>query len=205
MCANYKTPERIQFEKEIGSRWTPSSTLAEWSKNVFPKAPGIVAGYFDGKPEVRSLTWGMLARSANSRDFLKKYSTFNAKSETIEASRIFSPAWSDGRRCIIPVEFFVEWEGEKGKKTKLFIRRQNAPVTAIAGLYDYTANREAIGSYTMLTAEPNAFMGKIHHRMPVVLAPEDVDAWLDPDLAPEDAKKFLRPFAGELEFLERSA
>jgi putative SOS response-associated peptidase YedK len=38
-----------------------------------------------------------------------KYNTFNARSETLASSAMFSGPWRLGQRCIIPALGFYEW------------------------------------------------------------------------------------------------
>jgi len=45
-----------------------------------------------------------------------------------------------------------------------------------------------------VTTEPNAFVAKIHDRMPVILAPKDHDTWLTPDAPADRLKALLRPY-----------
>jgi putative SOS response-associated peptidase YedK len=56
---------------------------------------------------------------------------------------------------------------------------------AFAGLYDVWKDPKTgteIQSYTIITTEANGVVGKIHHRMPVILQKEDEEKWLDPDI-----------------------
>jgi putative SOS response-associated peptidase YedK len=39
-----------------------------------------------------------------------------------------------------------------------------------------------IFSFAILTTESNPLMAKIHDRMPVIIRPEDYEAWLDPEM-----------------------
>jgi putative SOS response-associated peptidase YedK len=42
-------------------------------------------------------------------------------------------------------------------------------------------------------------MAPIHNRMPVILLPDDEDAWLDPDMTEvERITEYLRPYPDEL-------
>lgn len=41
---------------------------------------------------------------------------------------------------------------------------------------------EEIRSCTILTTDANEIVGEIHHRMPVILPPEEHGLWLDPDM-----------------------
>ncbi len=47
-------------------------------------------------------------------------------------------------------------------------------------------------SFTVVTTEPNEVVGKIHHRMPVILAPEEESTWLTGD--EDELKSVLNPF-----------
>ena len=42
-------------------------------------------------------------------------------------------------------------------------------------------------------------MTPIHDRMPVIIAPADYDAWLDPKTLPTIAQALVRPYAGPME------
>ena len=48
---------------------------------------------------------------------------------------------------------------------------------------------------TIITTAPNELLARVHDRMPVVLAPEEYEVWLDVDARYADARKeLLRPF-----------
>ena len=72
---------------------------------------------------------------------------------------------------------------------------------AFAGLYDIWEDKktgERIESYTMITTTPNELVGKVHGRMPVILAKEEEDVWLNPDITePEQLKPLLKPYPAE--------
>jgi putative SOS response-associated peptidase YedK len=55
-------------------------------------------------------------------------------------------------------------------------------------LWEIWKNGEEIRSCTIITTEANDLMNEIHHRMPVILHPEDYGMWLDPDF---DEKELL--------------
>jgi putative SOS response-associated peptidase YedK len=52
---------------------------------------------------------------------------------------------------------------------------QNLPGTEVSKSAD-----GVVESCTIITTQPNALMEGIHNRMPVILAPENHDEWLDP-------------------------
>lgn len=124
-----------------------------------------------------------------------KYSTNNARSETITTSKLFAPPWNAGQRCVFPVSTFNEWRGEKGSKEKLDISASGSEVTFLAGIFERDDHNQL--SCTMLTIDANEFMKPIHDRMPVIL--DHWEAWLDPEITPDEAQSFLKPYSGILQ------
>jgi len=66
---------------------------------------------------------------------------------------------------------------------------------AFAGIWEFARlNGEEISSAAMIVGEPNPLVGGVHDRMPVMLLPQDYDAWLGSTTAPEDLRNLLRPY-----------
>lgn len=61
---------------------------------------------------------------------------------------------------------------------------------AFAGLHNGT-------HYTIITCEAAKKMANVHSRMPVILPPEDITAWLDGTRDIDDAVSLLVPFEGK--------
>jgi len=87
------------------------------------------------------------------------------------------------RRCLIPTEGFYEWKKEGRAKTPLLIHRKDGEPFGMAGLWErwHGKDDETIESCTIIVTEANALVRDLHDRMPVILAPEDYAAWLDPE------------------------
>ena len=69
----------------------------------------------------------------------------------------------------------------------------------IAGLWEYWegADGSALETCTLLTTEANELMEPLHHRMPVILDPEDYEMWLHHDEDPmylSNLRHLMRPF-----------
>jgi len=45
----------------------------------------------------------------------------------------------------------------------------------------------------LITTEANATMATVHHRMPVILTPQQVEPWLDPASSRDDLQDLLKP------------
>jgi len=73
-------------------------------------------------------------------------------------------------------------------------------VSASDGAGDAGRDGPVIYTCTIITTDANETLQPIHHRMPVILSPEDYDLWLDRDIDdPEVLRPLLRPSpAGEL-------
>lgn len=106
-------------------------------------------------------------------------SMFNKKSETLTA-----PYWKhllSRQRCILPMSGFYEWLKSTG--TPYLIQPNDDTLFWAACLYDIwidPSTNEARKSFTILTMPANQFMSRVHNRMPVFIAPDDVAKWLDP-------------------------
>jgi putative SOS response-associated peptidase YedK len=92
------------------------------------------------------------------------------------------------RRCLIPADGFYEWHAEGKRKQPYLFRRVDEKPMAFAGLWEKWNDIETC---TIITIGPNAVMDPVHDRMPVILAPNDYQAWFD--AAPDDALKVLTP------------
>ena len=114
----------------------------------------------------------------------------NARSETIAEKPAFRSAFKK-RRCLILADGFYEWQKVGKVKIPTHIRMKSREPFAFAGLYEYwkTKSGKMLESCTIVTTTPNELMSPIHHRMPVILSPENEAAWLDPEI--EDVSKIL--------------
>ena len=88
------------------------------------------------------------------------------------------------QRCIVPADAFVE--GSSTKKLDepylVYLKDKQRPF-AFAGIYDEwedLTNGEIYSSFAVITCPPNKLMQKInHHRMPVILEPENYIHYLN--------------------------
>jgi putative SOS response-associated peptidase YedK len=142
--------------------------------------------------ELAPARWGLVPSWWTKPLSEMKFSTFNAQAETAAEKPVFRGAFRH-KRCLLPVSGFYEWTGAKGAKTPFAIGLRNRRWFCIAGLWDSALiDGSEIQSFTVLTTKPNDLMAGIHTRMPVIIAPEDYDLWLDPDVG--DPTRLFEPF-----------
>jgi putative SOS response-associated peptidase YedK len=98
---------------------------------------------------------------------------------------------------------FYEWDVQDNGKTKqpFYIHINDQEIFAFAGLWDSskTGTGERIESLTHITVPANGLVGPIHstqHRMPVILAKADREAWLSG--TPKEAWDTLTPYPDDL-------
>jgi putative SOS response-associated peptidase YedK len=151
------------------------------------------------------LRWGLIPSWAKEPGIGNR--TINARAETIAGKPAFRAAFRR-RRCLIPADGFYEWKTERGRKQPYRITLESGAPFAFAGLWERwegpkggakggEAGDGAIESCTIVTTEANDRLRAIHHRMPVILAPESYDLWLDPKTPGAEAQALLGPAPSE--------
>jgi putative SOS response-associated peptidase YedK len=123
------------------------------------------------------LRWGLIPSWA--KDASIGNSLINARAETVAEKPAFRSAFKR-RRCLIPATGFYEWQATGGKHKQPFhIRLKGEGVFAFAGLWERwdPPGGPPVESFAIITTEPNELCAGIHNRMPVILHPEDYDAW----------------------------
>ncbi len=131
--------------------------------------------------------WGLVPSWA--KDASGASQLINARAETIDEKPSFRGAFKQ-RRCLIPADGFYEW-GKDGKPQ--FIYFEDKHVFGLAGLWEEwkSADGELARTCTIITTEPNDLIKLMHHRMAVILQPNDYEAWLTPDTPPDHLKSLL--------------
>ncbi|HKU46639.1 MAG TPA: SOS response-associated peptidase [Burkholderiales bacterium] len=90
----------------------------------------------------------------------------NLRAETVLAK------FGASGRCLVPASGFYEWQGSAGRKQPYYFFPQDQSLLALAAVWE----RE---TFSLITTEPDAVVGKVHDRMPLILARESYGAWLD--------------------------
>jgi putative SOS response-associated peptidase YedK len=150
-----------------------------------------------GERVLHALRWGLLPSWAKDETIAARL--INARAETLAEKPAFRAAYR-ARRCIVPADGFYEWAKRPDGKQPYFIHAPDGTVLAFAGLWERwtrPANGEVIDSFTIVTTRANPQIQALHDRMPVILAPEVVDVWLDRTADPPRLSEVLRPCAEE--------
>ncbi|WP_435742235.1 SOS response-associated peptidase [Nocardioides sp. SYSU DS0663] len=175
----------------------PPSTreAAERSGGTGTEASG---GHATGERQLRVVRWGLVPSWA--KDPAIGNRMINARMETVAEKPAYKRAFAK-RRCLLPADGYYEWypteqQTKAGKPVKqpFFIRPKDGGSLAMAGLYEIWRDPERadddparfLWSCTVITTDAEDELGRIHDRMPLMVAPDRWSAWLDPT-APRDA------------------
>lgn len=192
MCGRYTLiHDLFSLKSEYAIDEVAPEVEAAMGQKRYNIAPGqdcpVIFASPTGRRSLRLLRWGLVPSWAD--DPKIGYKLINARSETVREKPSFKPAFLN-RRCIVPADSFYEWIPSPEGKVPMRILPNSGTYFSFAGLWErWTAPPGPGGSpgktldtYSILTIDANAFMSKIHDRMPVILSKEAEAQWLDPEL-----------------------
>jgi putative SOS response-associated peptidase YedK len=192
MCSRYNLISPPEFVRAVFGYSNRPNFPPRY--NIAPTQPiHIVREAAGGGCELTLARWGLLPSWVKNRE---DFSTIiNARSETAAEKPSFRAAMRH-RRCLIPADGFIEWTGPRGAKRPFYLKSPDQGLMAFAGLWEQWqgADGSEIESAVILTTQANATVSALHNRMPVILNPEQFDAWLDcKRVSPGDLAEFLIP------------
>lgn len=116
----------------------------------------------------------------------------NARAETLAEKPAFRAA-ARARRCLVPADGFYEWTKDaQDARLPWYIRRRDEAPLVMAGLWqDWGDDAARITSCAIVTTAASADIAPLHHRMPLILDPEDWPLWLGE--AGHGAATLMRP------------
>lgn len=198
MCGRYRLSRRKQIIEEyfdttpLDDDWNPRF-------NIAPTQPVPVIRQHPKEPvrQISTMRWGLIPNW--SRDASVAGSTINARSETAATK----PAFRDPlkfRRCLIPADGFYEWKRTATSKQPFCFEVNAGELFTFAGLWDGWKDPSGrwVKTCSILTTTPNSVTATVHNRMPVILSPDDYDAWLDPGMTNvQVVTELLKPYDPE--------
>ncbi|MBV9093347.1 MAG: SOS response-associated peptidase [Streptosporangiaceae bacterium] len=191
-------------EPEPGPDYNVAPTRRVYAVLTRPERGGGAAR--DSGPQARELRvvrWGLVPSWA--KDASAGGRLINARAETITAKPAFRRAFAR-RRCLLPADGYYEWQTarDQGKQRKqpFYIYRTDGGVLAFAGIYELWRDqavppdheRAWLWTAAIITTQATDDVGQIHDRMPMVIAPEHWDDWLDPgSIEPGQLQATMQP------------
>jgi putative SOS response-associated peptidase YedK len=146
--------------------------------NIAPTQPIPLVRLDHGERHFALARWGLIPSWVkNPKEFAL---LLNARLEGVIDKPSFRAAMKR-RRCLIPADGFYEWKKEGKTKRPYFIRAKSHDPFAFAGLWETWSDPTGgeIDTVAIVTCAANKTLAPIHDRMPVIISPENYDAWLD--------------------------
>lgn len=172
----------------------PLYNISPSSQRFESKVP-IVRTSKDGKRELLMSRWPLIPFWSKER--FVRFSTANAKGETISEKPAFREPWRRGRRCLIPAHGYYEWQiiPHQRNKQPYHICLTDKKLFAFGGLWDRWQDQDGneIESCTIITTAPTERLQTIHSRMPLIIDQSNYDDWLTQ--AAPSATKLIKPYA----------
>ncbi|MFC6757708.1 MULTISPECIES: SOS response-associated peptidase [Haloarcula] len=160
---------------------------------------------------IQRMEWGLVPSFAEEKN---DHGYINARAETLSEKRSFADAY-ESRRCLVPADGMYEWVAEDGGKQPYRVALPDDDLFAMAGLYerweppqrqtglgefgasgDQGGQDDVVETFTIVTTEPNDTVADLHHRMAVILDPDEESQWLTGDT--DTAAELLGPYDGPM-------
>lgn len=151
-----------EVEAAGAASWRPRYNVAPGDRHLVLTASG-------GQRRLLPATFGLAGPRAASPLLV------NARIETASSRPTFREAWQR-RRAAVPADGFFEWTGPSSARRPTWFHLRSGMPMLLAALLGRGPGGEL--GFVVLTTEARAPVRALHHRMPVLIAPSLLDAWL---------------------------
>ena len=202
MCGRFAvTTDPARLAAEIDAVDETGGAAVAPNYNVAPTTDVAAVVAREATRRIRMMRWGLLPpwvkAGADGRP-VAKAPLINARAERVTTSPAFRAA-ARHQRCLVPMDGYYEWmptpDVPGAPKTPFYMYRRDGRPLLVAGLWSVwqpPGAAVALLSCTLITTDAVGELGRVHDRMPLVLAERDWDRWLDPD-APAPAHLLATP------------
>lgn len=160
----YHLPEQVRLQLPS----LPPEFVPRW--NIAPRQQVWMLYETTGGRQWRQVLWGFTP--AWSKDF--SHVVEHARTETLPTQKFFATALTS-RRAVLPANGFFEWRGKAATRKQPFWLSRQEKLFYMAALWEpYQVFGAEYCGLAMLT-RPAAYL-----RRPLLVAQEDLAAWLDP-------------------------
>jgi len=196
MCGRFSQTQDVSKLIERFKVKPPPFTLPP-RYNIAPSQDAPVIVNLE-EPSLKMFRWGLIPSWAKDPSIGQRM--INARAETVQEKPSYKRLIRK-KRCLVIADGFYEWRKDPNGKTKTPVRviLRSKGLFSFAGLWDSWKNSEGVetNSFTIITTEANDAIRTIHERMPVILHPENEEAWLAPKTDISKVLHFLNPFPSQ--------
>lgn len=188
MCGRYTLKSKgVDLQRELNLDHEP---VVEERFNIAPTQAAPIV--LDTNPrELVLARWGFTPRWA--KDVHEGAKHINARAESLAEKRMFTDALAHAR-CLVPCDGFYEWKHHGKQAQPLYVHAPSHPIQTMAGVWTTWRSPDGIevATFSIITTAADAFMSRIHSRMPVFVSPEDRAQWLSTETSSRDVQALLQ-------------
>ncbi|MCI0544739.1 MAG: SOS response-associated peptidase [Actinobacteria bacterium] len=185
MCGRFSITGDLDFYAEYFAVDEVVTEALEKSWNVAPTDPVYVVAEREGKRVLASMSWGLVPHWAKDGKSIH----INSRAETVATNNTFRESFHR-RRCLIPADGFYEWGPQEQGRHPHWVYRADGHPMVFAGLWATRHDPDLddwVRTCTIITTEAEGPIAPIHDRMPLGLARQTWDRWLDRELTEPDS------------------
>jgi putative SOS response-associated peptidase YedK len=199
MCNLYEVPQSMaDMAAHFGVANPPKLDIPHETKRG---EPGVIVRGSVGQRIMLPAKWGFQRPQKDRGGGLLHHEPVNLIAD------LTNPMWRtmapDPRyRCLIPVAAFAQPDGKRGSMTRTWFRAKDWPIFAWAGFCRKSEERGPV--YGAMTTDSNGAVAPLNPRMPVMLAPDEYEQWLEGSIDDVIEFQFRPPFPADRMAIERT-
>ena len=132
MCVNYTPTRKDQITAKFNA---VDQTGEEWRPETWQDYAAPFITHDDLKRRRAQLGSYSMIPKIKIAPGVKRFSTMNARAETLGELRSYAKPWREGKLCLIPLQDFFEPNYESGKAERWQIGLHDSSDFAVAGLF----------------------------------------------------------------------
>ncbi|WP_296644348.1 SOS response-associated peptidase [Roseinatronobacter sp.] len=177
MCGRFALTQPDDAVARLFDARLANDSATAHGQNICPTQPVLTILSRGGQRHAGPMRWGFVPHWYGSET--DGPLLINARAETIAHKPAFAQAVRS-RRCLIPASGFFEWTKDaKGARLPWYIYPSQGGPLAFAGVWQVWQHGETKrATCAIVTCAANTTLAHVHHRMPVILAPQDWPKWL---------------------------
>lgn len=178
MCGRYSWAQKKALPSHCSLPTPPKSVS-------YNRAPGQKHPISIQREKTREWTLAKWGLDPLSQPMANHPNPINARIETVLEKPVFQNSILH-RRCLVPADGYFEWQKIETQKYPHFHFLPGQHSFAMAGIWNESKQGgQSSITFAVLTHSASPDTLPIHHRMPVILRPEDWLDWISPQSNPD--------------------
>ncbi len=192
MCGRYELHTHPAAIALLFGLAHPPAVAPRYNIAPMQDVPVVRRGHH-GERELAQVRWGLVPRWAKDASIGARL--VNVRAESLADKPMFRTALRR-HRCLLPADGFFEWRPiPGGGKQPYRIGMKDGQPFGLGGITErwLSPEGEVLDTCAIVTTASNELLAPLHGRMPLILAPEHFERWLDVSVD-EDVTSLLMPY-----------